>query len=504
MTRKKYLIGLDNGGSNTKCAIYDLNGHEIAVASASPAIDQPHPGYVERNPEEVWRCNCNAISAAISKAGIDPDEIVSISVSGYGAGIVFIDKDGNATYPIIVSTDSRANAQVKHFINSGAAINIFDITHQQLWAGQPAPLIRWFKENEPIVLEKTRKALPIKDYIRYRLTGEYATEVTDASMLNLVEPKTCSFSDKLFQLSDLEDERDLFDYPVLASDSVAGYITKEAAAETGLKVGTPVAAGLYDVAASTFGSGAIDPGILCVTSGTWTIASYLGSSFENAADSTIATTSCINGRILLEEGSATGTVNQNWYLNNFTSKIYPGLSKKEIYDLVDRIIQSKEPKDTDIIFVPYLYASSTHPDAKGAFCNILGYHREDDMLYAVLEGILMSTMHHIKLLQQSTAPFREIRLSGGVSASKEWSQLFCDIIQLPIVVMNGTQQTARGAAMAAGIAAGEFSDFNQAIEAMCRSEKSYTPNTERADIYVRRFENYEKALQAIDYFASLG
>lgn len=499
MKRNRFLMGIDNGGSNIKCAIFDLNGEEAAVASAAPPVQQPRTGFVERDPETVWKCNCDVIAQALYKSGIRPDEIAAVSLCGYGGGCCLTDKDGQPVHPIVVSTDTRARRQLEQLRESGATGRIFAITHQNPWEGQPAALLRWFREERPEILDRARRVLAVKDFVRGRLTGEFCGELTDASNNNLIDPATRAYSDRLFAASGLDGERALFDGPLFAPEAVAGYVTERASRETGLAKGTPVAAGLYDVSACTLGCGALERGSLALTNGTWSMASYFGDCYAHCAESTIVTVSALERRFLLEQGSATGAVNLNWYLDNFLSKMYPGCTRQRLYDLCEGAIGEINPQN-DIVFVPYLYASCGALDAKGAFFNLVGRHDEKDLLYAVMEGIVLFARRHVELLEQGMEAFQTARLSGGICSSRAWSQMFCDVLQIPLSIMKGSQQGARGAAMCAGVAAHEFNGFQQAAQAMVHTSDTLYPSTEYLQLYHNKARTFEKALQAINYF----
>lgn len=497
MKRLQYLMGIDNGGSNIKCAIFDPHGNEIAAVSAAVPISQPHPGFVERDLEAVWRCNCDVIRQALRRSGLRPDQIAAVSLCGYGGGICLLDDRGRCVYPIVVSTDVRASSQASQ-LNAGPA-QIFSITHQHPWAGQPAALLRWFSTECPQVLDQARYALPIKDYIRSRLTQEYALELTDASNNGLIDPADGALSDTLLRLSGLEGLRRLFDLPLLPSTSAAGHVTSQASEETGLTPGTLVAAGSYDVSACTIGCGALDSDCLALTNGTWTMASYLDTGFSHAASSTLVTVSPLPDHYLLEQGGATGTANLNWYLDRFLSKMHPDLSQQQLLERCVQTVSSVRAQD-DLVFVPHLYAGTADSDSRGAFLGLAGHHDESDLLYAVMEGILLSVQRHIHRLEHGRGRWKELRMSGGVSMSRPWSQMLSDLLQSPISIMAGSQQGARGAAMYAGVAAGIFSDLSQAAKAMTRPSAVLTPRTQYADIYRRKAEQYQRALDALKQF----
>lgn len=489
-------MGIDIGGSNIKCAVFDLKGRELATAKTAPPVHQPQAGWVEREAEAVWAAVCQVIRTAIQMSSIFPHQVASVSLCGYGGGLCLVDEQGDAVYPLIVSTDTRASCQLKTLYDCGAAEKIFHITHQQPWEGQAASLLHWFREYRPDVLSRARYLLTVKDYICSQLTSQISCEITDASNHNLIDPKSSSYSENLFRLSDLEDERRLFDAPLLSPISVAGRITASAAAATGLAQGIPVAAGLYDVSACTLGCGALEPGTFAMTNGTWSMASCFSSSYQQADESTIVTVTALEDRFLLEQGSPTGTVNLEWYLDRFLSRNHPELSRKQLYDLCGTVVEKPNPQN-HVLFIPHLYLGGEKPNTGGAFLNLQGHHEEEDLLYAVMEGILLSTIHHISLLEKGTTPFSSAVLSGGLSSSRPWSQMLCDMLQRPITIPEGSQQGARGAAMCAGIAIGAFSNFHQAAEAMVHPARTMEPRSEYHELYHTRTETYEKALRVI-------
>lgn len=500
MNAKVYYMGIDNGSSKIKCAIYNEEGKEISWASITPETLQPRPGYVERNPEQIWKDNCAVISLALNKAKIRPEQIASISLCGYGSGLCFLGDSLKALGNIIVSTDRRAENELNEMYLNGRANKIFQINHQKPWASQPAPLLEWFRLHEPKYLSQARTALAVKDYIRFRLTGELATDLTDASNNALVSPESNGFCDTLFTVSGIENSRHLFQYPILRPESIAGYVTTEAAEETGLKSGIPVAAGLYDVSACTIGCGCLDAKALAVTIGTWAMAAFIASNYSQTDESTIVTRSALDSQYLLEQGSATGTINLDWYLKQFIKKSHPEQTASELYQYCSSIIRSTRPQQSDSLFVPYLFDSSTNPNAKAAFFHLSSEHTENSLLYAVMEGILLSAARHIRLLQGEKNTFSRIVLSGGVASSPEWSQMFCDLMQIPMDIMEDSQQGTKGAALCSAVAIGTFQNFKEAADAMIRSSIHLMPRQKLAALYERKQEQYEKALQTLNEY----
>ena len=173
----KYLMGIDNGGTFSKAAIFDENGHQISVASVPTVTITPKPGYTERDMEELWQVNAQAIRKTIEKSGINPADIAGVSFSGHGKGLYLVGKDGKPSYNGIISTDARAWAYVKKWKEDGTAKKVYEKTYQDILACQPVSLLAWLKDNCPEVIENTKYVFAVKDYVRYRMTGEAYAEI---------------------------------------------------------------------------------------------------------------------------------------------------------------------------------------------------------------------------------------------------------------------------------------------------------------------------------------
>ena len=498
----QYLMGIDNGGSDIKCAIFDLQGNELAIARTQVSMDLPHPGWTERDGEAVWHANVQVIRQALEKAGIEGRDVAAVGLTGYGCGIVFADEAGNTVYPVVVSTDDRASDYPKHFRSSGIDRALFPYTRQTTWSAQPAALIPWFRDHNPEVLEKCRWILSLKDLIRYRLTGVFATELTDASSGCLMNLDTRQYDRKLFQILDIENCFDKMP-PVLESTAVSGRVTAGAAALTGLAEGTPVAAGYFDIDANALASGVLSPEILCLIAGTWSINEYLSPDTPNDIDKkeNTATLSYLPGYYIMEDSTPTSASNFNWFLNNLLRPDRKELPVSEIYAECNALVEQLGPEGSDVIFVPYLFGSATHADARGAFLNLSGMDDRAALLRAVYEGVVFSSVHHVHNLKRPLDSYRCARLSGGITNSPVWSQMMSDALQIPIETLNGSEPGAKGAAMGAGVACGVFADLEDAAAHMVQLGKTYYPRAEYAQIYRKKFARYEAALEAVDLLA---
>jgi len=498
----RYLIGIDNGGSDIKCAVFDFEGNEIAIARTQVPMDIPNPGWTERDGEAVWQANVRVIREAMESAGITGDQVAAVGLTGYGCGLVFADDDGNTTYPLIVSTDDRAGDYPGKFRAEGIDRALFPYTRQTTWSAQPAVLLPWFRDHMPEVLKKSRWIMSVKDFIRHHLTGAIATEVTDASAGCLMNLDTRQFDRKLFEILGIEDCFDKMP-PVLESTAVSGRVTAEAAALTGLAEGTPVAAGYFDIDANALASGVLSGDILCLIAGTWSINEYLSDSTPNDIDKkeNTATLSYLPGYYIMEDSTPTSASNFNWFLRNLICPDRQDIPMSDIYRECNAQVAALEPENSDVIFVPYLFGSATHAAARGAFLNLTSADDRAAMLRAVYEGVVFSSVHHVHNLKRPLQSYTCARLSGGITNSEVWSQMMCDALQIPIETLKGTEPGAKGAAMGAGVACGVFTDLQEAADKMVQLGRVYQPRADYTDIYRKKFARYEAALRAVDLLA---
>lgn len=495
----KYLMGIDNGGTFSKAAVFDENGTQISVSSVSTPVITPKPGYTERDMTTLWEANVEAIKGAIEKSGIDPSLIAGVSFSGHGKGLYLVKEDGSPAFNGILSTDARAWQYVKTWESDGTKEKIFDKTYQTILACQPVSLLAWLRDHHPEVLEQTAYIFSVKDYIRFMLTKEAYAEYTDFSGANLVNLNTASYDRDLLACFGLENIWDKLP-PLKYSADICGHITEDAARLTGLAPGTPVAAGMFDVDACGIASGLVSRDELCMIAGTWSINEFIKK--EPIKNRSVALNSmyCIPDYFLVEESSPTSAGNMEWFIRSLLDKEYE-LAKKEgrsIYDLTNKWVEEIEPQDQSLIFLPFLNGSNAHPLAKGTFIGLTAYHTKRHMLRAVYEGIVFSHCSHVEKLLKNREKPAALRLSGGAANSDVWVQIFADAFQIPIEVIEHKELGAHGAAITAGIAAGIYKDYHEAAEKAVRITKTIAPRSEYAYIYAEKYAKYKAVIEALD------
>lgn len=494
-----YLMGIDNGGTFVKVAIFDLDGNQVAVASNPLTAITPKSGYTERDMEELWVINAKSIRECIEKSGVSQESIKAVSFSGHGKGLYMVGYDGKPSYHGIISTDNRAWKCVEKWCEQGVDKAVYPLTYQKILACQPVSLLAWFQENEPEVLEKTEFIFHVKDYIRYKLTGEAYGEYTDSSGGNLVNLNTKAYDEELLAYFGLEKMLEKLP-PLKYSADICGYVTKEASEITGLGEGIPAAAGMFDVNACGIASGLVDEEGMCMIAGTWSINEFISKYPIKNGSIGLNSMYCIPGYYLVEESSPTSAGNMEWFIKRLMG--YEKMNEDEkgssVYNITNAWVESIEPQEASVLFLPFLNGSNEDALAKGSFIGLTAFHEKKHMLRAVYEGIVFSHKTHVDRLLKNREKPTSIRLTGGATNSEVWVQIFADTLQMPIDVIEEKEIGAQGAAMVAGIASGEYDDYEHAIKQSVKVTKTIYPNIMYKEIYAKKYENYRKVVEALN------
>jgi L-xylulokinase len=495
-----YFIGLDNGGTLTKAALYDQNGKEIGVCSAQTRMITPKPGFTERDMEEMWQANCHVLRGLIEKTKVNPADISGIACCGHGKGLYLWGVDDKPVRNGIISTDNRAFAYPEQWKRDGTAEKVFALSYQSILACQPVSLLAWLRDNEPASIPQIKYIFECKDYVRFRLTGQAFAEITDYSGANFVNLETKQYDQELLRLFGIEFAQELLP-PLRNSTDICGYITEETATLTGLKAGTPVAGGMFDIDACAIAVGAAHEERLCMIAGTWSINEYIRK--EAVKDGKVMMNSlfCQPDYYLIEECSPTSAGNNEWFINTLLPELKEEQTKegKSIYETINSMVESIPVAEFCPIFLPFLMASNVHPHAKGSFIGLSNYHTRAHMMRSVYEGIAFSHKYHFdRLLATRDQPVREIRLAGGVANSKVWTQIFADVMQHPITTVDVNETGALGCAMAAAVATGVYRDFTEAEKQMVKIKGRTEPVPANKINYEKKYELYLQLINSLD------
>lgn len=496
----KYYLGLDNGGTSTKASLYTIDGNEVFTSSTDTNMITPRPGFTERDMEEMWRANCKVIKDVISLSGIDAHDIAAIACCGHGKGLYLWGKNGKPARNGIISTDRRAQEYVDAWIADGTEKKVFAISCQHIMACQPVALLAWLKDNEPATLQDVQWIFECKDYVRFRLTGEAYAEKTDYSGANLLNLHTNQYDETLMKLFGIEE----FLYalpPLCGSFDACGVITEETAALTGLIAGTPVAGGMFDIDACALAVNVTNEDHVCMIAGTWSINEYIRK--EPVLDGKIQMNSlfCIDGYYLIEESSATSAGNNEWFIKTLMPELVLQCKAegKSIYEKANELVASLSAQDFCPTFLPFLMASNVNPNALGSFVGLSNYHTRAHIMRSVYEGIAFSHRYHLdKLLATRDSDPKSIRLAGGAARSKVWTQIFSDVMKMPVETVQANETGTLGCAMAASVASGDYPDIQTAAEKMTKLSRIVSPIEENSKAYERKYNLYMKLIDALD------
>lgn len=496
----KYYLGIDNGGTATKAAVFDGNGRELSSAKTDTAMLVPRAGFTERNMDEMWDANCRVIKEAVKKAGISGSDIACIAVCGHGKGLYLWGKDEKPVRNGIISTDNRAWRYPKRWKEDGTEEKVFAISCQHILSSQPVSLLAWLKDHEPEAIRKTKWIFACKDYVRFRLTGEAFAERTDYSGCNLVNLSTGEYDPELLELFGLSECMEKLP-PLRNSADVCGRVCKTAALETGLREGTPVAGGAFDIDACALAVGVTDEAHICMIAGTWSINEYIRQ--KPVMDGSVMMNSlfCLPGYYLVEECSPTSAGNNEWFLKNILRGLHEECRKNgtNIYEQMNHWVEEISFKEFCPVYLPFLMASNVHPNAGGSFVGINNYHTVKHLLRSVYEGVAFSHRYHLeKLLKTREKEPESIRLAGGAARSPVWTQMFADVMKLPVECVNVDETGAFGCALIGAAACGDYADLSEASAAMCQIAPAVFPDAGRSAVYDEKYSLYCKTIESLD------
>ncbi|SET03260.1 FGGY-family carbohydrate kinase [Thorsellia anophelis] len=480
-----YFIGIDIGGTVVKVGLYDLQGNEIGVESINENLLTPQQGYCERDMNLFWQNICQLLNTLISNKQITPSQIKGISFSAHGKGLYAIDKAGNPVRNGIISSDTRADDIARATGNNKDYQAVYNVSYQQLWPSHPAILLSWMKTHESAKYDKIDTVFMAHDYIRFKLTGQKHAELTNIAASNLVNQQLGAYDDSLFDYFNISDIKHALP-PIIQSTELAGYITEESAALTGLLVGTPVYAGFFDVVSASVVSGVFDDTQLSVVLGTWSITtSVMNQITLDDNYPYIWGNYCLKDKFYVHEGTPTSASNLDWMLKVFFN------GDTRYYEHFEQWASDyMDNPTTDIVFMPYLFASNTSKPLPATIFGLSANHELSDILPAVYHGIISSHLIHHKRILKINPNIKEVRLTGGPSQSKAWMQMFSDAFGLPVDVVDVKQSGCKGAAMCAAVGAGFYKDLDEAQKNMLNGFTRYEPRHHLKQIYDAHFDKF--------------
>ena len=502
MSNDTYLMGIDNGTTVTKAALFDLNGREVAVGSREVGVKHPLEGWAEQSMDEIWQATVGAIRDCLAAAQVAPEAVKGISLSGHGGGVWLVDKTGRPLHDAIIWLDGRAKPYLDRWGSEGKLTELYDECGWNLFPGIGAcTLFPWLMEHQPDLLEQAAHNLFSKDWTKFKLTGEFNTDLTMASIAHMNYERG-TYSDKVLQLTGIEHLRHLM-LPIVPSWEVAGQVTAAAAEATGLATGTPVAGGAWDGTSSTLGAGSIEAGEAATVIGTAGIHGVVSASADKDPERVYSLMyHTVPNRWLKNSLTMLAAGNFNWFLNTFCLAEQQTAEERgvSVYEVVDEEVAAISPGAGGVMYLPFLQgerAPFVKPEARGVFSGLGDSHGRPHLLRAVFEGVALSTRHNYDAMLSADNRLAATYLTGGGSRSPVWCQILADCVGTKMRIPEGAELGARGAAMNAGVAVGIFRDHAEAAAHMVTVEREYAPDPEVTRRYDQLYTLYRELIQAM-------
>lgn len=489
----QYLLGIDIGTSGTKTVLFDTEGRTVTSALSEYPMHQPHIGWAEQDPEDWWNAVVETVSRVVQSSGVQPSDIKGVGLSGQMHGMVLLDKSDRVLRSSMIWCDQRTQTECDQITEIIGRSRLIEITANPALTGFTASKVMWVKNHQPEIFQRIDKVLLPKDYIRYKLTGVFATEVSDASGTQFLDVPKRKWSEEV--LSRLGFSVDWMP-KVYESQEISGTISTEAASLTGLQQGTPVAGGGGDQAAGAVGNGIIQPGVISSTIGTSGVvfASMDQVNMDPAGRTQTFCHALPNTWHVMGVTQAAG-LSLQWMRTHFGGMERELANFLEIdpYVLMDQEAEKANPGCDGLLYLPYLMgerAPHLDPYARGVFFGLTARHGRCEMIRSVMEGVAYSLRDCLEIIRDMQVPIREVRASGGGGKSPLWRQMQADVFQTPIAVTNSKEGPALGAALLAGVGAGVYKDVREACEQAIQVTKMQNPIEENIPVYEKYYDVY--------------
>lgn len=495
--RMNYFLGVDIGTTGTRAVLMDAAGKVAGGQSAEhDPISTPFPQWAEQDPENWWMAVQQAIGKVLQSTGVGGSAVKGIGLSGQMHGLVLLDKDHKILRPSIIWCDQRCQAEADLITRTVTYDKMIDVTCNPALTGFTAAKLIWVREHEPEIFSRIHKVLLPKDYIRFRLTGEFAYEVSDASGTSLFDVVNRRWATGIMKLLNVNPDW----FPVVRESILeSGRITAGVARETGLLEGTPVVGGGGDQASGGVGNGIVEPGIVSSTIGTsGVVFAFMDKPARDQRGRVHTFCHAVPQKWHVMGVTQGAGLSLRWFRDQFGGQEV-GLSqflKQDSYELLTREAAQAKPGCEGLIFLPYMMGERTpHLDAnaKGVLFGLTGRHTRMDVVRAILEGVAYSLKDSFEIFKEMDVPVAQVRASGGGGKSALWRQIQADIFDTPICTVAADEGAAFGAAIMAAVGCGAFSTVAEA----CRQAISLTNFTNPIPENRARYQQFYQVYRSL-------
>ena len=484
-----YLLGIDVSTTGVKALLIDGNGNARKTATTKLLLSTPRPLWSEQDPADWWRGTVNSIRQVLE--GPLGGDVAAVGLTGQMHGLTLLDRDSGVLRPAILWNDQRTGPQCDDIRQRLGKDRLIELTGNDALAGFTAPKILWVREHEPQVFAEIRQILLPKDYVRFCLTGDYATDRAGAAGTLLLNVETRDWSEEVLEALEIPAE---WLPPTHEGQEITGRISADAAEATGLRAGTPVVGGGGDQAAQAVGVGAIRPGIVALTLGTsGVVFASTGEPFVDPEGRLHAFCHAVPQRWHLMGVMLSAAGSLRWYRDT--------VAPQADYDALLAPASSVEIGSEGLLFLPYLTGERTpHPDplARGAFVGLTVRHTQAHLTRAVLEGVAFGLRDSFELIREvGAAEIEEVRISGGGARSDLWRQIIANVLDADLVTVNTTEGAAYGAALLAGVGAGVWRDVSAACQSTVSRTDVTSPQGEAVATYDELYPLYRHLYPAL-------
>ena len=487
----KYLIGVDVGTSATKTVLFDEECRPVAEASAEYPMYQPQNGWAEQNPKDWEEAAASTIREVMERSRVNKEDVVGLGLSGQMHGLVMLDKDNEVIRPAIIWCDQRTAAECEEITAKVGKERLIEITANPALTGFTASKILWVRNHEPKNYAACRHILLPKDYVRFAMTGEYATEVSDASGMQLLDVPHRCWSKEV--LEKLEIDEALLP-KVFESPEITGHISTEFAQRAGLSENCVVAGGAGDNAAAAVGTGIVEDGKAFTTIGTSGVVFAHTSEPRIDPKGRVHTFCCaVPGCWHVMGVTQAAGLSLKWFREN--------MAENMDYEAINQAIASVPRGSHRLIYLPYLMGERTphlNPDCRGVFFGLSTMHTKADMLRSVMEGVSFSLLDCWDILREMKIEVKDMMACGGGSKSPLWRQMLANMYGCPVKVGGEGGGATLGAAILGGVAAGLFEDVPSACRRFVGTSSVCQPKADANAFYAKEHELYKMLYKSLE------
>lgn len=498
-------IGIDVGTSGTKALAINPQGKILAEASSNYPCHHPKPLWSEQDPEDWWKASVKVVKQVVKTAKLKPADVGAIGLSGQMHGSVFLDKNDKVVRPALLWNDQRTEAECLEIEKlAGGRKRLIKMVANPALTGFQAPKILWLRNHEPKNFDRTTKVLLPKDEIRRRLTGEYATEVSDASGTLLLDVVKRQWSKPLLKKLDL----DISLLPeCYESEEVTGTLTKEVAKKLGLSTDCKVVGGAGDCAAGAVGTGIVRRGLLTTSLGTSGVVFAHSDEPQFDPEGRLHTfCHAARGKWHMMGVTLTAAGALQWFHDAVCAAGAKG--KKSLYDEITAEAEKVPAGAEGLQFLPYLAGERTphlDPNARGALIGITLKHGRGHIVRAIMEGVTMALRDSYEIMTDLGVPVRQIRASGGGAKNPFWRQMQADVFGKPVTAMAADEGAAYGVALLASVGAGNYKNISEACKATLETANETRPDAKTRKVYNQTFPVFQELYAALrEEFLKLG